>query len=123
MLEEEVDDVEETAEVAVLVVVPNGNKRRRNVGRNTNGVLDIQRLISQAGKMTVNVKLTLVTYSFYSPLRVRVGDTAVDADGIKRPGSSIRTENGQEFLMKGKASARLNIMPNERRSLRRDRSC
>lgn len=46
LLEEEVDDVEETTQVAVLVVVPNGNERRGNVGGNADSVLDIQRLMA-----------------------------------------------------------------------------
>ena len=43
---EEVDDVEETTQIAVLVVVPNGNERRGNIGGNADSVLDIQRLMA-----------------------------------------------------------------------------
>ena len=59
------------------------------------------------------MKQRYATYSFHSPLRVRVGDATVNANNIECPRSSIRTKDGQEFLMKKITSAIFDILPDD----------
>ena len=42
--EEEVDDVQEPKSATILVVLTNGDERRRDVRRQTDGVLDVEAL-------------------------------------------------------------------------------
>ncbi len=72
LLEERVDDIQETPEVAILVLVANRDECRGHVRRQANGVLDVETLSKQTSSTTVDIRSSAAewTYRLSRPLTI-----------------------------------------------------
>ena len=71
--EQEVDDVQETLEVAVIPVIADGDEGDRDTGGNAAGVLDIEVLDSGPFVSTIDSGAYGSTYSLDTGLAARLG--------------------------------------------------